>query len=250
MPVRFLGHKRAEPAGRARLLGGVLCVAALPFAALALAALLGLGLSRGVPAGLAAGVAIAGVGVTALGVGRVFGGRLPGLAVGLIASSGAVLTLWPLYLPGERAVAAERGLRSLGASDAMVSLARAGLAWFGPEGTRLVEPRALAGWTPIEPSPPATRIVVPEPSERPEPPRLDPEETAPWVPLERSGDRLLVSAHVESQSGGDDVQFILDTGAAITTLTRRAARAAELALSDESPVVVLNADSGGFTLIS
>ncbi|MEN8159899.1 MAG: retropepsin-like aspartic protease [Myxococcota bacterium] len=92
---------------------------------------------------------------------------------------------------------------------------------------------------------------------RPEPPQPIslPESPSPQVlpdlvaadetlPLRRAGEHLLVVAHLESRHGANDLPLVLDTGAAITTLTRRGADVVELELSDESPVVALNGVGG------
>jgi hypothetical protein len=221
-------------------------LAALPLALLCLAALAGLGLARELPAVTAIGVAAGAVLLGSLGAARLLGGRLPALGLSLAGVSAVLLTLMPLYQPGERAAAAERGLRLLGAPEGFSKSAAGWTALFGADRTPPLErspPRPLDDWSaalPATPSPGAApkRAAPPAPSPRDFPAA---DET---LPLQRAGERLLVSVHLESRHGADDLMLIVDTGAAITTLTRDAAQAVELELSGESPVIFLNGVGG------
>jgi hypothetical protein len=221
-------------------------LAALPLALLSVAALTGLGLARALPAVSAIAVAAGAILLASLGAGRLLGGRLPGFAMALAGVAAAALTLMPLYQPGERAAATERGLRLLGASEAASKSAAGWLTLFGPDGTPPLErtasrpPAERALTLPAVPSPEA----VPKAAAPPSAGASDLEAADETLPLQRAGERLMVSVHLESGHGADDLWLILDTGAAITTLSRDAAEAVELELSGESPVIFLNGVGG------
>jgi len=226
----------------------VLVLLALPLALLAFAALLGLGLLRELPVPLAAGTAVVGLGSAAAGLARPLGGRLPAFWVSLAVVAVVVLVLLPRYLPGERAPALLRGLERLGAPERLAAYAVRGVDWFGIDRVPSPEPPPAAAPPQAEPerneivsqpvaAPPsvAAEIAAVEVGE---------ESADERIPLRRAGEHLLVSAHLESRHGADDLLFLVDTGAALTTLTEQAAEAVELEVTDASPVVVLNGIGG------
>jgi hypothetical protein len=208
------------------------------------AALAGLGLVRELPAVTAIAVAASALLLASLGFARLLGGRLPTFGPALAGAAAAMLTLMPLYQPGERAAATRQGLELLGAPSVVRESVIGWLRLFGSDRTPAVEPVSppIADWVAVLPAEPtrkeAPRAAAPLES-RPESSGAD--ET---LRLRRSGEHLLVSAHLESRHGADDLLLTLDTGAAITTLTRRAAEAVELELSGDSPVVFLNGVGG------
>jgi hypothetical protein len=219
-------------------------LAASPLALLSFAALTGLGLSRELHAVSAIAVAAGAVLLASLGAGRLLGGRLPGFGVALAGVAAAVLTLMPLYQPGERAAATERGLLLLGASERVSRSAAGWLGLFGPDHAPLARPSAQALAEPVLRSPAASAEAVPETAAPPAASSRDLPVADETLPLRRAGERLMVSAHLESGHGADDLWLILDTGAAITTLSLDAAEAVELELSGESPVIFLNGVGG------
>jgi hypothetical protein len=207
---------------------------------------------RALPAPAAIAVAAGGILLGALGAARLLGGRLPAFGGSLAGVAVAVLALFPFYQPGERAAAVERGLQLLGVSEERSASAARWLALFGADRERpreaRPEPAPLEDWVaavPVAPAPAPEapqRVALPEPSARPALPDLAAADET--LPLRRVGEHLLVVAHLESRDGANDLPLIVDTGAAITTLTRRGADAVELERSDESPVVVLNGVGG------
>lgn len=232
-----------QGSGRAVLgvLGAVGLVACLPLVALALSLMTGIGLQRSVPGPLAFLAASAVVILPALGLAAALGGRAIayGLSLAVIAAAGIALA--PYYFPKERDAASEIGVRYFtsgfapSAREASVGLMRDVLGWFGAE---------------RQPVPRAERVAsdsTPEPrSQKEEKSSADPDrdDRATWIPYEGDGQTIVIPAHVDGPDFGEELKFVFDTGATLTTISADMLALLDVPIPEDAPEVLLRTANG------
>jgi len=226
-------------------LGGLLLTA--PPLAVATGAVMGLGLLRGAPAGLAllAGLALA---------------ILPALGLTKLMSIGRRLSAWcawawcwvllaglPLYFPGEREAATSAGLERLasfmgsGASRQIGELGAGVVTLLGedPAPLRAADNRLEAK--------PVARVEQPAGREVPPGfPRGEEEVDAEGVQLSYHGDEnsLRIEVEIDGPEIGEAFTMIFDTGATFTTLDRASLDAIGIFLQPDAPRVTLQTANG------
>ncbi|MBW2229226.1 MAG: retropepsin-like domain-containing protein [Deltaproteobacteria bacterium] len=211
-----------------------------------LATLIGLGLKRGVPAGLALACALALSLLPILGLGVLLGGpRRMRWLVGAWLWSLALLAALPLYFPGERVPAAAAGTRWLMAasgeqvSSAAGDLAAAAVGLLGRDQAPVLPSMATAANTASSQaqSRPSRRIRIRPP---------EPEDEMILVKLPYEGDErsLRIKVDIDGPRLGEQFDMIFDTGATFTTLDERTLRALGLDVPVSAPRVTLQTANG------
>lgn len=243
-PVTDGDPKRKSGGGMARF-GGLLLVA-LPLA-VATAAVMGLGLLRGAPAGLAilAGLALA---------------ILPAAGLTRLTSSGHRLSVWwawawcwallaglPLYFPGERQAATSAGLERLaafmgpGISRQIADLGAGAVTLLGEDPAPLRAENHQPGANPVAriERPPEREVPVQLPKEDEE---VDPEK----VELSYSGDEnsLRIEVEIDGPEVGEAFTMVFDTGATFTTLDRASLYRIGISVEPDAPRVTLQTANG------
>ena len=207
----------------------------------------GIGVLRGVPAGLAV---LAGMALT----------LLPILGLSRLARRAPYIPVWatwlwcaialanlPLYFPGERAEAAQAGLGRFGAF-----LGPAGADWMssaGPAVLRLLaeDPKpAVPRAHPQEPTNPESALGVRVlPLEEPVAARPEARQEES-VRLSYRGDErsLRIEVEIDGPEIGERFSIVFDTGATFTTLDRASLEAIGIAVPPEAPRVTLQTANG------
>jgi clan AA aspartic protease (TIGR02281 family) len=233
------------PATTGRSSAGLLVAMALgsPPTLLAIAAVTGLGLVRGVPAGLALMSGMATTLLPILGLLSVTRRGLLSLVVCCWIWPPMLLSGLPLYFPGERSSAVADGLRLLAApagDDAANGLGEAGallLSAFGSDST------------PVAAQPTRSEIALAPDDTRPTPRTAGPEPGGPdervvQIPYEGDERSLRVRVDIDGPTEGERFDMIFDTGATYTTMTRDALQAIGVAIPDDAPIVSLRTANG------
>jgi predicted aspartyl protease len=225
----------------------------IPPVLLAVAAVTGLGLTRGVAAPVALGAAMC------LGV-------LPILGLLSLARERApmvtLLTAWlwclllllmlPLYFPGERAPATASGLRLLAAplgSDLGERVAGGGarlVSALGGDRELLppavpmdeIESDELSGG----PEPYASRVADAADPDRSVAP--SPDDAPVLLPYELHGGSLQITVDVDGPELGESMQMIFDTGATYTTLSHAALELLDIHVASDAPRITLRTANG------
>ncbi len=225
-------------------------VSGLAPAAVALAALVGLGVIREAPPWA---VAVAAVCVVALpcmgiaGVGRHQDGspRLESVAVALWIWPLMLLVGLPVYFPGERADALSTGMSWLGAAmgqqraeqGAALGAALAGA--LGEERLTGTPPRPV-----LAPEPEAGGAGVAVAAPREDTPRPALEEDAVVLPYEGEGRSLRLPVSFEGPESVEELWMLFDTGATFTTLDEATLNALGVRIPRGAPEVTLQTAGG------
>ncbi len=215
---------------------------ALPFVAVALAAWLGIGWLREGPAGVVGVLAVARVFLPALGITMAWPGarRLAMFGLTLAAWSMVLLTTFPIYFPGERAAALDRGFTGMAALVGQP---------LPPLGELLdnVLP-AIQGVPPVDsPSVVAVEdaLAVADPVVVAPPPRSPPPSTDEVIlPYEGSGSSLVVPVGFEHDGVDLDVSMIFDTGASFTSVDSQTLRDLGVRIPRDAPEVNVRTANG------
>jgi len=217
-------------------------VLAAPFFAVAFAALSGVGLLRGASAWTASGVAALVLLTPPLGPVSVAPGRrvsLYGLMLGCWSLAAVVAV--PLYFPGERAAALDRGLTvSLDLVDQTVpeGLAEAVDTWLpGVDGLRPQLEETVPNASPVVP------VVAPVVADKP-PPSAPPTGEEVILPYDGSGTSLVVPVAFEHDEKDVEVAMIFDTGATFTSVDTDTLRALGVRLPGDAPEVEVRTANG------
>lgn len=216
---------------------------ALPIVALAVGAFLGIGWERGGADSVVGVMALAWVLLPPLGATLSWPGgrRLAMLGLSLAAWSTVLLTVFPLYFPGERAESIDAGtaamVRALG-----VSLPPLGT-WLDPrfpavEG-RPPAPDAVPARAPEASPPPLAVVSAPPPVQSAAP---TPDEVI--LPYEGSGASLVVPVGLEHDGDELDVSMLFDTGASFTSVDSATLRALGIRVPRDAPEVVVRTANG------
>ncbi|MBA2320052.1 MAG: retropepsin-like domain-containing protein [Deltaproteobacteria bacterium] len=213
-----------------RTLGWLAVATGLPLAGLACAAFVGLGFAREAAPWLisasATGLVFA---PPMLAAGVAPRHRRPWiLALGLWTWSFALLSLLPIYFPGERADAVATGVALFGLGLAVDPLARAIASWLPPEGN-LARPT-------LSEARPIAELAAPPAS------LLGDDQIA--LPFEGEGRRISIPV-VFSEGGRTlEAEMTFDTGATYTTLPRAALEKLGASPTEASPVMKLHTANG------
>lgn len=232
----------------------LLFLLALPPAAVAVLAVLGLGVGRG-GSSLAVVIGALAIGLLpALGLSGLFRNRPTAMVLSLLAWSLVLLLGLELYFPGERAVAIARGAGWLGGGGAEPSARslRFGLAIdriLGGSGTVAVPPAPTAppGTEPApapddQPGPEAPPPPAPTPAEAPAAPPTD---EAASIEYHGEAHALRIPVVFEGPNGEVAVPWmVFDTGATLTTLDTATLSRLGITVPAEAPEVTLHAATG------
>ncbi len=219
---------------------------ALPFVAIAVSTLAGLGLSRGLSTPVAFFVGLALTLLPAAGLSRLPLGGAAGPALAAAVWSLAVLIGLPAYFPGERAAAASLGLRSILASDhgaVATGVGRTGAAFVDRLGA---DPAPAAPGEPF--AQPTATASSHSPRRRAAPQAasdVSPRAGTP-VLLSYEGDQasLRIRVDLDGPEVGEQVEMIFDTGATLTTLDRATLDRLDIAVPADAPRVTLRTANG------
>ncbi|MCB9746164.1 MAG: retropepsin-like domain-containing protein [Alphaproteobacteria bacterium] len=213
----------------------------LPGLSVAVVTLLGVGVLREVPGGVAA-IAAVGVGVLpALGLGALWGRQVrpEPLAVGMLLWPLLVLLGLPFYFPGEREEAMATGM-ALAASP------------WGPEASArgAALGQRVSGWLGEEPEvqlpPPAAVPLEDEPQAIASPAiavSTDHPEDEIALPYEGAGRSLVIPVTFEAGETRE-LSMLYDTGATYTTLSEDALRSLGARVSRDAPEITMRTANG------
>lgn len=212
---------------------------------LAFSTVAGLGLDQNLPSPIAILGAICVVALPVLGLASMLGSSGIAHAASLGIWSLAILTALPNYFPERREDAARIGIHFFTS------------AFEAPSQTQAVD-AGLAILTLLGPEPPPTlraeRIV-----DDASPPELDvaqhnkandsdakrerdPKTT--WIPYHGEGQAIVIPAHTDGPNFGDELNFVFDTGATLTTLSQNALRVLGITVPADAPIVTLRTAAG------
>ena len=229
----------AAPPRRRLRLGPVLLVLALPPVALAVCTFTGFGLEQNLPSQAAFAGALCAVLLPALGLASIFGDGTSAHGLAFGAWSIALMLAFPAYLPERREPLTRIGLeflsRPLGVSM-QKKLVETGLGWlqlYGKEPVRVVRAQRRAE---EEIRQPIGSGMAGTDSEA--------EHQATWIPYSGEGQTIVIPAHVDGPNFGEQWQFVFDTGATLTTLTREVLDTLDVPIDDNAPNVVLRTAAG------
>ncbi len=222
------------------VIGVVALVASLPFAAVAFMTVTGIGLDQDLTIQLAVVGAVSIVVVPGLGIGSLLGGSAFAHGTSLALWSLVVLSALPGYFPGQRDTAVHIGVTYFTGSfpeKMQPAIRDQALSWVATlAGDRKPHHRALSNTD----GPP---IGLPPDALASDGARRDEPETT-WIPYTGKGQSLLIPAHIDGANFGEELQFVFDTGATLTTLSQRALEVVDIPIPDDSPIVVLRTASG------
>lgn len=229
----------AVPSRRRLRLGPVLLVLALPPVALAVSTFTGFGLEQNLPSQAAFAGALCAVILPALGLASIFGAGRSAHGLAFWAWSIALMLAFPAYLPERREPLTRIGLeflsRPMGASIQQ-SVVETGLGWlqfYGREPVRVVRAQRRAEEEIRQPVGSAAAATNPET-----------ERQATWIPYRGEGQTIVIPVHVDGPDFGEQWQFVFDTGATLTTLSRDALEALDIPIDDNAPNVLLRTAAG------
>jgi len=241
---RFIDRPEIRRLGRTV----VTAITAAPPLILAVAAVAGIGLERGGSAfaSFASATAVVCLPVLGLTIGRRWGRAIQASACWIWSL--AILFAVPVYVPGERRTATERGLHSAtGVFGERVAeaIARVGGGIVGGLGEDAKPSRAIAKRA----EPVASEAHTPQPDSAPTA-TLQGESSEPRAPatvrLPYEGDQtsLRVQVDVDGPVVGERVEMIFDTGATFTTLDRSTLARLEVAIRHDAPRITLRTANG------
>lgn len=215
---------------------------ALPVVMAAVCAFLGIGWLRGGPDSVVVAMALAFLVLPPLGTTLSWPGgrRLSMLGLSSGAWAMVVLTVFPLYFPGERAAAIDLGVERLATLTGLTP---------PPLGT------SLDGWLPAmngRPPAPEATPVVPEPEvavsvpvkRTPHPSSPPPAADEVILPYEGSGSSLIVPVGLAADGEELDVSMIFDTGASFTSVDSDTLRALGVRVPRDAPEVTVRTANG------
>ncbi len=222
-----------------RAFSAVLLVACIPLVVLALAAMTGVGLQQNIPGQLALLGAIAVVILPALGLAAALGGRAIAYAISLAAVSYVVVASLPHYFPGQRDASVRAGASYFGRSfgeageRGAVNLTTALLRVFGTERapTLRAERAGDDARDPIE----TAEVGGDEDA---------PAANATWIPYEADGESIVIPAHVDGPDFGEELRFVFDTGATLTTISADVLDLLDVRIPEDAPEVTLRTAAG------
>jgi len=228
-----------------KAMAAVFFLVSLPVCVLAFSTIVGLGLDQNLPSQIAILGAACVIALPVLGLASMLGGSGVAQAASLGIWSLAILTALPGYFPERREDAARIGIHFFTS------------AFEAPSQTKAVD-AGLAILTLLGPEPPPTlraeRVVEDAPS-----PKLDvaphnrandsnarPErnQETTWIPYHGEGQSIVISAHTDGPNFGDELNFVFDTGATLTTLSQNALRALDIRVPADAPIVTLRTAAG------
>ena len=222
------------------VIGVVALVASLPFAAVAFMTVTGIGLDQDFAIQLAVVGAVSIVVVPGFGIGSLLGGSAFARGMSLALWSLVVLSALPGYFPGQRDTAVHIGVTHFtgsfseqaqtAARDQALSL----VARLGDDRKPIHRAQSSSDSPPID--------LPPDPLASDGARRNAPDTT--WIPYTGKGQSLLIPAHIDGANFGEELQFVFDTGATLTTLSQQALEFVDIPIPNDSPVVVLRTASG------
>lgn len=217
-------------------------VLSAPAALAALGAMLGIGWLRGGPDAVVWAMAFAFVVLPPLGTTLSWpGGRrlaMLGLATG--AWSVVLLTVFPMYFPGERASAIDLGAERVGTLvGAAFPAPGAAIDSVLPElQGRPPAPEA----TPVLPSPEVAVVTPSASASRPSSPPPQADEVI--LPYEGSGSSLVVPVGLGHNGDELDVSMLFDTGASFTSVDSETLRSLGIRVPRDAPEIVVRTANG------
>ncbi|MCP5044778.1 MAG: hypothetical protein GY944_27425 [bacterium] len=220
-------------------LGRLVLVLSLPPLALALCAMTGLGLDQNLPSQLALVGALCVVVLPALGLAATFGGGTIAHGLALASVSIGLLLAFPGYFPERRESATRVGLeyfsRHLGEDRRarVIELGLTLLGRFGPEPVRTIRAQ------PNDSSAARTDLEA-ESAQR----KREEDRRSTWIPYEGDGQTIIIPAHIDGPNFGEQLRFVFDTGATLTTISKDVLELLDIAIPDDAPEVTLHTAAG------
>lgn len=222
------------------LLGVAMVLACTPLVVIAFATVTGLGLNQNVTSQVAIVGATLIVLLPGFGLASLLGGTAVahGLSLGVWAL--VVLAALPAYFPGERETATRIGTTYLGAAlpvamrSAGTERALSVISALGRDRDPIARARSTADGNiaELDDDPLASDAA------------RRGESNTTWIPYTGKGQSLLIPAHIDGPDFGEELQFIFDTGATLTTLSRDALGIVDIQIPDDAPEVTLRTASG------
>jgi len=223
----------------ANWIGGLALVLSGPPVLLAVCAMTGLGLDQNLSSQMATLGALFVVVLPAVGLASALGGHAIAHALALVGISLAILVAFPSYFPERRQSATQAGLeyfsRPLGTARQarVVKFGLAMLETLGPEpiGTiRAQRSKATPG-----------RVEETSPAETE---RGEVERQATWIPYQGDGETIVVPAHIDGPDFGEELRFIFDTGATLTTISKDVLELLDIEIPADAPEIRLHTAAG------
>ncbi len=231
-----------EPSRGRALLGWGLLALALPLALLTLSTLTGLGLDQNLPSRTALVAAILALALPTLGLAGVLGGTLHAHGLALWSWCLLVMLAFPGYFPQRREPVTRIGLEyfstPLGEAprERTLEIGLGALSLFGPEAPRPLAAEPLTS-TDTASEPPGDGAETDGGASG-----ADRQSTR--IPYLGEGQSIIIAAHVDGPDFGEPLQFVFDTGATLTTMTREALEHLDVPIEAEGPRVLLRTAGG------
>lgn len=231
-----------------RLLGRALLVIAVPLLLLASSTVTGLGLDQNLPDQAALLGALCAVILPAFGFATVFGNGALAHGLAFCAWSILILTAFPSYFPERRESATRIGLEyfsmSFGESSfgestrtLVINSGMGMLSLWGAESVRIIRAERQAEANHED----KDELSVEELADS-----VDgaTERRPTWIPYKGEGRTIVIPAHVDGPEFGEELQFVFDTGATLTTVNRDTLELLGIPIDDDAPQITLRTAAG------
>ncbi|MFT5442888.1 MAG: hypothetical protein ACI8W3_001932 [Myxococcota bacterium] len=245
-----------------RAFAALLVFAAVPWVLLCTTTFIGLGLDQNLPGPLALVGALCAVLLPTLGLASLLGASPLAHLFSAVIWTVVLLSAMPSYFPEQRDRAARIGVEFVGqrigapARAALMDTGRSMLARLGAEPPRVL--RAVArsqadGEKVDEVDPSESQQNSPSGGASSHPSSTSPsaaqlarddETGATWIPYQGQGNTLIIPAHVDGPDFGEELKFVFDTGATLTTMSEDSLGLLGITIKDDAPVVKLRTASG------
>ncbi|MBW2723040.1 MAG: retropepsin-like domain-containing protein [Deltaproteobacteria bacterium] len=237
------------------LLGTALLVIAVPLVLLSSGTVIGLGLDQNLPGPTALLGALCAVILPAFGFATLFGSGSLAHGLAFCAWSALILTAFPSYFPERRELATRIGLEYLSMSFGdptraiVVDSGMEMLSLFGPEPVRTIRAEQRTQDTDKNRDRVRARVKDQDQdqasiatTEHTDDFAADRRQT--WIPYRGDGQTIVIPVHVDGPDFGEELQFIFDTGATLTTLSRDTLELLDIPIDDAAPLIMLRTAAG------
>ncbi len=238
---------RAALSGARRLLGSALLVIAVPLLLLASSTITGLGLDQNLPSQAALLGALCAVILPALGFAAIFGNGSLAHGLAFCVWPILILTAFPSYFPERRESVTQVGLEYLSMSFGettraiMVESGMEMLSLLGPEPVRTIRAERQDKDENEDRGKGKHGSAI-EAADDPDDEATDRHPT--WIPYRGDEQTIVIPVHVDGPDFGEELHFIFDTGATLTTMSRDTLEFLDIPIDDDAPQIMLRTAAG------